>query len=113
MKLHIYHNNTQDTVALVKDGKVISRWNAMAPGGSCATVFEDALATSDPSAWDDQFLSIDLEKFEFETGNELYLVIDHGGNWEVPDYLTLASRIEFLLGDSHLRFRALIAGLRA
>lgn len=111
MKLHIYHNNAYDTVALVKDGKVISHWDAMAPGGTGKTVFDDARRTTDVSDWDDQGLSIDLE--EFETGNELYLVIDQNGDWDVPDYLMLAERIEFLVGEDHVETRALIAGLRA
>lgn len=106
MKIHLYTNNAQDTVALINDDeKVISFWAAESKGGVQKTALEDALFTTDPNEWDDQLLEVALD--EFEEGNELYLVIHENGSWETEDRELLESRLSFQLGEDHPIVKAL------
>lgn len=99
MKLHFYTNNAYDTVALVNDeNQVVSHWNS--------TTIEDALNTSDMSEFDNQFLEIEVEDFE-KGGQDLFLVVRDGGEWEFEDRDRLESRLRFHLGKFHPIVQAL------
>jgi hypothetical protein len=95
-------------VALINDdNQVVSHWDANAKGGVQKTALEDALYTSDVSEWDEQGHEIDAD--DFAEGNELFLVIDADGEWEIEDRKLLAHRLCFHLGERHPIVQALNA----
>lgn len=111
MRLHIYHNNAYDSVVLVNDGRVISYWNAAAPGSEVRkTAFEEALHATDVNDWDDQGHSIPLK--EFAEGSELFLVIYADGEWDVEDADLFEDRLKFHFGEDHHITKAFSAGRR-
>jgi hypothetical protein len=105
MKLHLYTNNAYDTVALVNDdNKVVSHWGV---DSALGVALKDALYTTDVSEWGDNGYEIDVN--DFAVGNELYLVIEEDGEWEVVDRYLLRTRLSFHLGDLHPIVQALNA----
>jgi hypothetical protein len=108
MKLHIYTNQSHDTVALINDqNQVIGYWDANDKGGGRATALEDALYATNPSEWEGHAHEIDVD--DFAIGNDLVLIIREDGEWEYNNRDLLIKRLRFHLGNRHPIIQALYA----
>lgn len=108
MKLHIYTNNAYDTVALVNEqNHVIGHRDASQKGGERATALEDALYATNVGEWNDHGEEINVD--DFAEGNDLVLIIDEDGEWEIQDRELLTERLSFHLGEMHPIVQALNA----